>query len=314
LESTNSYHLKFNPGSAIILTVIHGMALLAFFPFAFSWSAVGIMFFLYWLTGSLGICLAYHRYLTHRSFKMRKWLAYTLAFIGCLAFQSGPINWAGQHRMHHAGSDTVEDPHSAAKGFWWSHILWTFFLHTKFNNEKIIRDYTNDFNKDKYYQFLDKYFMPIQFIFAFILYVIGGVPWVVWGVFVRLVLVLHFTWLVNSAAHCFGYINFPLKGDLSTNCWWVGLLAWGEGWHNNHHAFPSSARHGLRAWEIDMTWWFICLLEKIGLAKDIKTVKLTSDPNLRKNEVENKSVSFIAEKITRSVSPSGYEKTNSLYF
>ncbi len=103
------------------------------------------------------------------------------------------------------------------------------------------------------------------------------------GIFLRLIVVYHVTWLVNSAAHTFGYVNVRLQDDLSTNCWWVGLLAWGEGWHNNHHAFPSSARHGLRPWEVDMTWMAICVLKFFGLATKIKVAKLTP----LENEVED---------------------------
>jgi stearoyl-CoA desaturase (delta-9 desaturase) len=101
---------------------------------------------------------------------------------------------------------------------------------------------------------------------------------------------------VNSAAHYFGYVTFPLKDDLSTNCWWVGLLAWGEGWHNNHHAFPKSARHGLRPWEIDMTWWALCVLEKLGLAKDIKVAQLIPNPDRHEKEAP----AFIGKVITQS--------------
>lgn len=295
-DSTEKHQLKFNPIATTVLTAVHGMALLAFFPFAFSWSAVAVMFFLYWVTASLGICLGYHRYLTHRGFTAPKWVANILVFFGTLACQNGPIKWVGQHRMHHAGSDTPEDPHSAKKGFWWAHINWMFHTHSKFDDEQVLRDYTKDFCEDKFYQFLDKYFVLVQVAFGFILLAIGGLPWVIWGVFVRLVVTYHSTWLVNSAAHYFGYMTFPLKDDLSTNCWWVGLLAWGEGWHNNHHAFPRSARHGLRPWEIDMTWWALCVLDKLGLAKDIKVAQLIPNPD----QGEKEAPAFIGKIVTQT--------------
>jgi stearoyl-CoA desaturase (delta-9 desaturase) len=272
------------------------MALFAFFPFAFSWSAVAVMFFLYWLTSSLGICLGYHRYLTHRGFTLPKWLGYTIILFGSLACQNGPVKWVGQHRMHHAGSDTPEDPHSVKKGFWWAHFFWMFNTHSKFDDKQVLRDYTKDFCEDKFYKFLDDYFILVQVVLGFILLAIGGIPWVIWGIFVRLVVSYHSTWLVNSAAHYFGYVTFPLKDDLSTNCWWVGLLAWGEGWHNNHHAFPKSARHGLRPWEIDMTWWALCVLEKLGLAKDIKVAQLIPNPDRHEKEAP----AFIGKVITQS--------------
>ncbi len=295
-DSSEKHQLKFNPIATTVLAVVHGMALLAFFPFAFSWSAVAVMFFLYWVTASLGICLGYHRYLTHRGFTAPKWVANILVLFGTLACQNGPIKWAGQHRMHHAGSDTPEDPHSAKKGFWWAHFNWMFHTHSKFDDKQVLRDYTKDFCDDKFYRFLDDYFILVQFAFGFMLLAIGGLPWVIWGVFVRLVVTYHSTWLVNSAAHYFGYVTFPLKDDLSTNCWWVGLLAWGEGWHNNHHAFPKSARHGLRPWEIDMTWWVLCVLEKLGLAKDIKVAQLIPNPDQREKEAP----AFIGKVVTQA--------------
>ena len=155
-DSAEKYQLKFNPTATAVLALVHGMALFAFFPFAFSWSAVGVMFFLYWLTSSLGICLGYHRYLTHRGFTLPKWLAYTVVLFGTLACQNGPIKWVGQHRIHHAGSDTPEDPHSVKKGFWWAHINWMFHTHSKFDDEKVLHDYTKDFCEDPFYKFLDR--------------------------------------------------------------------------------------------------------------------------------------------------------------
>lgn len=265
---------KFCSSNIYFFGFLHAMALLAVFPFAFSWSAVAVMLVLNWMTASLGICLGFHRYLTHRSFEMPRWLAYIFVFFGTLACENGPIKWVAQHRMHHANSDTDQDPHSAAKGFWWSHMGWMLYEHADFDDRKKILDYTKDFNDDKFYQFLDNHFIKIQVALGLVLFAIGGIPWVIWGIFVRLVLVYHQTWFVNSAAHMFGYKNFKLQKDLSTNCWWVGLIAFGEGWHNNHHAFPSSARHGLRPWEIDLTWMVICLLRKLGLATNLKVVQL----------------------------------------
>lgn len=253
---------------------LHVGALLALAPFAFSWSAVALMLVLHWLTASWGICLGYHRYLTHRGMDLPKWLAYFLVFCGTLACENGPIKWVAQHRMHHGGSDTERDPHNVKKGFWWAHLLWMFYAHSEFDDPKVLDNYAKDIRNDPFYSFLDKYFIQIQFAFGFLLFAIGGLPFVVWGIFVRLVLVYHSTWFVNSAAHYFGYKTIPLKDDLSTNCWWVALISYGEGWHNNHHAFPKSARHGLRWWELDMTWMSIWVFQKLGLAKNIKVARL----------------------------------------
>ena len=284
---------KFNKQTLGFFIFLHVGALCAFFPFAFSWSAVALMFFLHWMTASLGICLGYHRYLTHRSFELPKWLGYTFVLIGTLAVENGPIKWVGQHRMHHAGSDTDRDPHSAKKGFWWSHLNWMLNTHPEFDDKDFINKYTKDLQDDKFYVFLDKYFIGVQIAFGLILFAIGGLPWVIWGVFVRIVLVYQSTWLVNSAAHMFGYKNFELENDLSTNCWWVGIAAYGEGWHNNHHAFPQSARHGLRPMEIDATWIFICMLRKLGLATNLKIATL-------KRPEEKSSGYFKGEKIKKA--------------
>lgn len=128
---------------------------------------------------------------------------------------------------------------------------------------------TKDLSSDPFYQFLQNYFLPIQIAFGVLLYLAAGWSFVVWVIFVRLVFVYHCTWFVNSATHKFGYRTYETK-DSSTNCWWVALLTYGEGWHNNHHAYQYSARHGMERWEIDFTWMTIQVLEALGLATKVK--------------------------------------------
>jgi sn-1 stearoyl-lipid 9-desaturase len=297
-EPTSPYY-SFNTGPFLFLASIHVIALLAFIPSFFSWTAFALFIFLHWLTCSIGICLGYHRFLTHRGFDLPKWLAYTVVFIGALACQNGPIKWVAQHRMHHAGSDTDDDPHNAAKGFWWSHFTWMCYEHKTFDDPKIIEQYAKDLVDDPFYNFLDKYFIAIQFAFGFVLLAIGGWSFVVWGIFARLVLAYHGTWFVNSASHMFGYKNFKLEKDLSTNCWWVGLLAYGEGWHNNHHAFPKSAKHGLLPWEIDMTWMAISFLRMLGLAKNIKVAEIIDPKTEAEIAEEVMEESFLTATIVR---------------
>ena len=267
---------RFCPGNAAFFLVLHAGAALAFVPAFFSWSGVAVMMVLYWVTASLGICLGFHRYLTHRSFELPRWLGYFFTLCGTLACENGPIKWVAQHRMHHAYSDQPLDPHNARRGFWWCHMGWMLYKNHYDDPEKIA-SYSKDIRDDRFYQFLDRNFLWLQGGLAGVLFAAGGWSWVVWGVFLRLVVVYHATWFVNSAAHMWGYRNIRLKDDLSTNCWWVGLIAWGEGWHNNHHAFPSSARHGLLPWEIDLTWMSIALLKKLGLATQIKVARLYPD-------------------------------------
>jgi stearoyl-CoA desaturase (delta-9 desaturase) len=253
----------------VFMASIHLGALFVFVPGTFSWSAVGLMIFMHWVTGGLGITLGFHRLVTHRSFQVPKWLEYFLIFCGSLACQGGPIEWIGLHRHHHAYSDEMTDHHSSLKGFWWSHMGW---MMVDVPAKQEIPKFTRDLVDDPVYRFFEKYFLLVQAALAVVFYLLGGWPFVVWGIFVRLVLVYHCTWFVNSATHKFGYKTYD-SGDRSTNCWWVALLTYGEGWHNNHHAFQYSARHGLKWWEIDMTWMTIQFLKTLGLAKKIKLVE-----------------------------------------
>jgi sn-1 stearoyl-lipid 9-desaturase len=253
-------------GTIIYMAAIHLVASLAFFPNNFNWEAVGIAFALYCMTAGVGITLGFHRLVSHRSFETPKLIEYCLIFCGTLACQGGPLDWIGLHRLHHQYSDTELDPHDSNRGFWWSHLGWMLCQNPA--NEKISR-YTKDIAKDPFYQFCQVGMLPIQFVLGLILYHFGGWSWVVWGIFVRLVVVFHCTWLVNSATHKFGYQSHE-SHDRSQNCWWVALLTFGEGWHNNHHAYQYSARHGLQWWEIDLTWMMIQLLAILGLAKNIK--------------------------------------------
>ncbi|MBF2077568.1 MAG: acyl-CoA desaturase [Synechococcales cyanobacterium T60_A2020_003] len=258
--------LKPNWGVILFMTFIHVMALFAFLPGNFSWAAVGVMLLLHWITGGLGITLGLHRLVSHRSFQVPKLLEYFLVFCASLACQGGPIEWVGLHRHHHAYSDQNNDHHDSSKGFWWSHMGWMMY---EVPAKKELDRFTKDISSDPVYRFLDKYFLLVQAALGVVLYVLGGWPFVIWGIFVRLVLVYHCTWFVNSATHKWGYRSHE-SGDRSTNCWWVALVTYGEGWHNNHHAYQYSARHGLQWWEFDITWLTICFLERLGLATKVK--------------------------------------------
>jgi fatty-acid desaturase len=250
----------------IYMATIHIIALFAFLPSNFSWGAVGLFFFFYWLTACIGITLGFHRLVSHRSFEAPKWLEYFLVFCGSLACEGGPIQWVGLHRIHHKFSDHDGDPHDSNEGFWWSHMGWMLVQNPA---NDLVPKYTKDIQDDAFYKFCDKYFIPIQVVLGLLLFWWGGWSFVVWGIFLRLVAVFHVTWFVNSATHKFGYVSHE-SNDHSRNCWWVALLTFGEGWHNNHHAYQYSARHGLQWWEIDLTWFTIKFLSALGLAKNIK--------------------------------------------
>jgi len=258
----------------IYMGLIHGVALLALLPGNFSWSALGVGFALYWITGGVGVTLGFHRLVSHRSFQTPKWLEYFLILCGTLAAQGGPIEWIGVHRVHHKYSDQGLDPHDSNKGFWWSHMGWMF--HVLPEHVDYYR-YTKDINTDPVYVFLQKYFIHIQVALGLLLFAIGGWPWVIWGIFVRLVVVFHCTWFVNSATHKFGYRTYE-STDGSRNCWWVALLTFGEGWHNNHHAYQFSARHGIKWWEIDVTWMAIRTLQALGLASNVRLADESAKP------------------------------------
>lgn len=269
---TQLAEFKLNPSVFWGLLFFHVGAIGAFF--CFSWQNFFLFLFLYWLTDCVGITLCYHRYLTHRGFEMPKWLEYTCVVIATLTSQGGPIQWVATHRCHHAFSDQEGDPHSPRDGFWWSHMLWFVYMNPVLESHEFYEKYAPDLMKDRFYRFLLKYDWISQVVLGVILFLIGGLPWVFWGVFLRTVVALHATWLVNSASHIWGYQNFKNTRDNSKNLWWVALLSWGEGWHNNHHAHPRSARHGMKWWELDVTYGVILLFSWLKLAKNIKAVTI----------------------------------------
>jgi len=272
----DSQRIRIAWGPVIWIVGLHLGALLAFVPAYFTWQAVGLCIVLHWLTGGIGICMTYHRLLTHRSFATRpKWLEYVLTAIGACASEGGAIGWVADHRRHHAHSDEPEDVHSPNRGFAWAHMLWWMTPDiTSDHSSDYYARWAPDLNKDPVHRWLDKYHLLFPILTGIGLYMIGGMPWLVWGVFVRSILVLHTTWLVNSATHVWGYRSHETR-DKSTNLWWVAILTYGEGWHNNHHAFQTSARHGLRWWEIDMTYLAIRAMSLVGMAHAIKLPKIT---------------------------------------
>ncbi len=247
---------------------IHALAILA--PWFFSWSALGVMIFLHWLFGSIGICLGYHRLLTHRSLQITpKWLEYAIATLGALAIQGGPIFWVAGHRLHHAHTEDInKDPYSAERGFWWSHMGWLFYDNPEFFDYEHYKKYARDLDRDPFYRWLNRNYLLLQIPVGILLYALGGWSFVIYGTFLRAVVLWHSTWLINSASHIRGYRSFNVD-DNSRNLWWAAILTYGEGWHNNHHAHPNVAPAGRHWWEIDMTWWAIKTLQTLGLAKKV---------------------------------------------
>ena len=189
--------------------------------------------------------------LSHRSFKVPKPLEYLIAIIGALAIQGGPIFWVAGHRQHHAHTEDVDkDPYSARRGFWWSHLLWILYPRPEAFDEAHYGRFAQDLMRQPFYRWLNRNFLVLQVPLALLLYALGGWSFVIYGIFVRAVLIWHSTWFVNSATHRWGYRTFAVE-DGSRNLWWVSLLTYGEGWHNNHHAYPQSAQSGWRWWELE---------------------------------------------------------------
>lgn len=274
IEIKQARPLKIQWNTIIAVTIFHVMAVWALFTF--SWQNLAAAAVLWWAAGSAGIGLGYHRLLTHRGFKTPKWLEYVLTVMGTLALQSGAISWVTTHRLHHAFTETDKDPHSPLKGLYWAHIGWIFQGTAQLQSKATMQRYSPDLTKDKFHVLLNKYYWLTSVAVGGILFAIGGWSMVLWGIFLRTVIGWHSTWLVNSATHSWGTRRFETRDD-STNNALVAALTFGEGWHNNHHTYPRSAKHGLTWKEIDVNWMQIWFLEKLGLAKDVYAYELESE-------------------------------------
>lgn len=272
---------------AVSIVFYHLVSLLAFVPWFFSWTGVVLAVGGCYVFGTLGINLCYHRLLTHRGFTCPKWLEHFFALLGVCCLQDTPARWVAIHRLHHQHSDEQPDPHSPLVTFLWGHMGWLMVENRQINNISMYDRYARDILKDPFYLWFERDLMWVWTNIAqwgvFFLAGLGAGAWMtgtlagglqfaasvlLWGVFVRTVLVWHITWSVNSLTHLWGYRNYETDEN-SRNNWFVGLVSNGEGWHNNHHADQRSARHGHRWWELDITWLTIRLLNCVGLARDV---------------------------------------------
>jgi fatty-acid desaturase len=283
IEFNQAHSSKIQWTTIIAVTIFHVLAIVALFTF--SWSNLIAALITWWIAGSWGIGIGYHRLLTHRGFKAPKFVEYFLTFCGTLGLQSGAINWVATHRMHHAFTETEKDPHSPRTGTYWSHIGWIFRGTAQNQPESLQMRYAPDLMKDKVHVFMSKYYWVTPIVAGAILYAIGGISMVLWGSILRQVFGWHSTWLVNSATHLWGTRRFETRDDSRNNAL-VAALTFGEGWHNNHHANPRSAKHGLTWFEFDVNWVQIKFLEKLGLVKDVHAFELedqeTEDQPMRK--------------------------------
>lgn len=284
---------------ALTVGVYHLLTLLAVLPWFFSGTGVVLTIVGVYVFGGLGINLCYHRLLTHRGLTCPKWLEYAFAILGVCSMQDTPGRWVAVHRRHHEYSDRQEDPHSPLVNFLWSHVGWMLVDNRDLTRLGVYERYAKDVLRDPFYRRLERTFLyPIIILTSWLVYFAGGAvasilsggnlaeaaqfgaSLLIWGVFVRTVLVWHITWSVNSAAHLWGYRNYE-TGEQSRNNWFVAILTSGEGWHNNHHADPRSARHGHRRSEIDLIFMLIQMLEWVGLARDVRRPdqRLTEQPS-----------------------------------
>ena len=253
------------------------------------------MFMICYVATALGVTVGFHRHLTHRAFKARRWVRGTLAILGSAAIEGPVISWVADHRKHHTYADVEGDPHSphvdhghgwrgALRGLWHAHVGW-LFIHTQRGNKQ---RYARDLLEDPLIRFVDRTFVlwvTVGMLVPFALgYLIGGslyagLTGLLWGGVVRMMVVHHVTYSINSLCHFFGRQAFD-TGDESRNLLWLSPFTFGESWHNNHHAFPTSYRHGMRAWQLDISAGVIWLLEKTGLAWDV--VRIPRERQARK--------------------------------
>jgi len=265
------YQHGWNRITTVAMVIFHLLAVAALFRI--NTGAMLTALVLYFVGGSFGIGMGYHRLLTHRGYKTYPWIEYFLTWCGTLALEGGPIFWVATHRVHHQKSDREGDPHSPREGTWWAHMGWILTGQGLHHDASVLARYAPDLKRDPVHRWLSEWHWTSNVVVGLLLLAVGGWDYVLWGIFFRVTFTLHCTWLVNSATHLWGSRRFETRDD-STNNWWVALLSFGEGWHNNHHAHPVSARHGLAWYELDINWIGISLLKALGLAWDIKVARI----------------------------------------
>ena len=213
----------------------------------------------------LGITGGYHRYFAHRSFKTGRVFQFVLAWIGCMSVQKGPLWWAAGHRRHHKFSDASGDLHSPRDGFWWSHQGWIFDGRWDATEHQLIQDFT----RFPELLWLNRWHIVPPTLLGAACFAIGGWSGLVWGFAISTTLLWHSTYSINSLAHRWGRQRYQ-TGDDSRNNLFLALLTLGEGWHNNHHHYMASARNGFFWWEIDITYYVLLVLERLGLVWDLR--------------------------------------------
>jgi stearoyl-CoA desaturase (delta-9 desaturase) len=232
-------------------------------PFAWRWLALAAALY---AVRMFAITAGYHRYFSHRAYRTSRAFQLLLAVLGTTAVQKGPLWWAAHHRDHHRHSDGPEDVHSPLqRGFWWSHVGW--ILSERHDRTKV--EGVRDLARFPELVWLDRFHLVPPLALAAGLFLAGGLPALLWGFFVSTVALWHGTFVINSLAHVLGRRRYA-TGDGSRNSMLLALLTFGEGWHNNHHFFPGSARQGFRWWEVDLSYYALRALAAAGIVRDLR--------------------------------------------
>lgn len=262
-ESDRLPHGRINPRASIPFFVVHLLPLLAIFTGvpATTWILFAVT---YWVR-MFFITAGYHRYFAHRTFRTGRAFQFVLGVGGGTAVQKGPLWWAGHHRIHHRYADTVDDPHTPRKGFWWSHAGWILSDDTTPPPDGSMKD----FEKFPELRFISRHDWIAPWTLGLVCFLLQGLPGLLIGFLLSTVALWHSTFLINSLAHVFGSRRYD-TADTSRNNFALALLTMGEGWHNNHHRSAWIARQGRRWWEIDMTWYVLVVLEKLHVIWDVK--------------------------------------------
>jgi stearoyl-CoA desaturase (delta-9 desaturase) len=254
---------RINWRTSIPFLLLHAIPLLAVFT---GISVTAVVLFLVTFWGRMFFITAgYHRYFSHRSYRLGRVAQFVMAFAGTTCAQKGPLWWAANHRVHHHNADTDDDIHSPRRGFWWSQVGW--ILCDRYGATKL--DEIKDFARFPELRFLNRHDWIGPWSLGVTCFLIGGWSGLVFGFFASTVVLWHSTFLVNSLAHVFGRRSYDTD-DTSRNSMMIALLTGGEGWHNNHHRYPSSARQGFRWWQIDPTYYGLRALAAVGIVRDLR--------------------------------------------
>jgi fatty-acid desaturase len=275
IKNWPNWRYKTNPFKVAIALLLH--IVVAFAPATYSRLEFFLCIFTTYMVLQFGLVLGYHRLLSHRCFATHAWLKRGLSLVGALAMQSGPISWVATHRLHHRIAEQEYDPHSPKHGLLWAHFFWIFFEHPRLSLSDKRAMIAHDLYGDAFIRFCEEKFILLNATATAGVFLIGvvvggpsrGFSFLVWIVVVRTVCLWHITFLTNSLGHTVGYRNFDTP-DNSRNVWILGVLALGDGWHNNHHAFPACAAHGRRWFEVDFTYRLIVIFERLGLAWNVR--------------------------------------------